>query len=38
MVARCGSPEDVGSMMDGRIPNPRATIKIAPTGAYVPDY
>ena len=31
MVARCGSPEDVGSSMHGRIPHPRAIIKVAPT-------
>ena len=31
MVARCGSPDDVGSWLNGQQPHPRATFMVAPT-------
>jgi hypothetical protein len=34
MVARRGSPADVGLSLNGRIPAPRATMKVAPTESW----
>ena len=38
MVARRGSPGDVGLSLNGRIPAPQATIEVAPTESWVETY
>ena len=35
MVARRGSPDDVGLSLNGPQPHPRATMKVAPTESWI---